>query len=303
MQFLFHKKQIICTDISDFFDTGKKIQVFVARLDQLHPIVSGNKIFKLWYYLQECNQHNKKALLTFGGAYSNHLVATAYACKTYGIAATGIVRGEEPGQLSPTLLACKEYGMNLIFMSRQAYKEIATQENTHGLLEEYNDPIIVPEGGYGKKGAMGASLITDLLAQKNATHICTAVGTATTLAGLSLSAHQNTKTIGIPVLKNLNDIPDRLFFLTGKTNHPNIKLFSNYHEGGYAKHTKKLIQFMNRFYTETHIPTDFVYTGKLMYAITDLIHKNYFKNGSKIICLQTGGLQGNMGLPAGTLIF
>ena len=303
MQFLFHKKQIICTDISSFFDPGKNIQVFVARLDQLHPIVSGNKIFKLAYYLQVCKQLPEKALLTFGGAYSNHLVATAFACKACGIAATGIVRGEEPEQWSPTLLACKEYGMNLIFVSREAYKKMAASENNKVLLEQYNDPIIVPEGGYGKQGALGASHIMDLLSQQNATHICTAVGTATTLAGLSLAADKSQEIIGIPVLKNISDIPQRLSYLTGKPVLPNIQVFPNYHEGGYAKHTKNEIDFMNRFFEKTQIPTDFVYTGKLMLAISDLVNKNYFNTGSKIICLHTGGLQGNTGLPPGTLIF
>ena len=281
----------------------KNISLSIARLDKIHEDVSGNKIFKLHYFIEECLRSSHKTLITFGGAFSNHLVATAFLCSQKGIKSFGIVRGEEPQILSHTLERCKDLGMSLKFISRQNYKNFdSDDEDIDALKNSFGDFTMVPEGGYHAAGAKGASLIMDVVRPNKFSHICTAVGTATTLAGLLLKKKMDQEIIAIPVIKNMIDIPERLNYLGVAADKIPI-VFGDYHFGGYAKHTKELISFMNSFYTETQIPTDFVYTAKMMYAVYDKINKGYFADGSNILCIHTGGLQGNKSLPQGTLIF
>jgi 1-aminocyclopropane-1-carboxylate deaminase len=281
------------------FLSEKGVSVTMLRLDKIHDEVSGNKLFKLHYFIETCLQTAHKTMLTFGGAFSNHLVATAFLCKEKGIKCIGVIRGEEPAILSHTLLRCKALGMQLHFISRNDYKNIG---NTDALINTFGNCTIVPEGGYGMDGAKGAALIMDIIKKENASHICTCVGTATTLAGLLLN-NSSAKTIAVPVIKNMVDINDRLLQLTGSRYGDNLTIFGDYHFGGYAKYNTELIAFMNTFYTKYTIPTDFVYTAKMMFAIFDKIKEGYFPKGSSIICLHTGGLQGNASLPNGMLIF
>ena len=282
---------------------NQNLSLTILRLDKIHEDVSGNKIFKLHYFIEECLKSSHKTLLTFGGAYSNHLVATAFLCNQKVIRSIGIVRGEEPKTLSHTLARCKKLGMELRFMSREVYQNFENNQDQISLIqEEFGDFTLVPEGGYNATGAKGASLIMDIANQQHFSHVCTSIGTATTLAGLLLRKEIGPNIIAIPVIKNMLDINERLHFLGVDTTNK-LTIFSDYHFGGYAKHTKELISFMNTFYKETQIPTDFVYTAKMMYAIYDKIKSGYFKNGSSILCIHTGGLQGNKSLPAGTLIF
>lgn len=283
--------------------TNQNLSLTVLRLDKIHEDVSGNKLFKLHYFLEECSASSHKTILTFGGAYSNHLIATAFLCNQKGFKSIGIVRGEQPQKLSHTLARCKQFGMELKFISREAYQKFDNFEQNVVELKKINGEFtIVPEGGYNAKGAKGASLIMDIIKNENFTHICTAVGTATTLAGLLLKQKIKHEVIAIPVIKNMHDIPERLNYLgVNENNKPTV--FCDYHFGGYAKHTNELICFMNTFFAETHIPTDFVYTAKMMYGIYEKIKSGYFAVGSKIVCIHTGGLQGNKSLPAGTLIF
>ncbi len=281
----------------------KNIKLQLARLDKIHPVISGNKLFKLHYFIDEAMQSNHKTMVSFGGAYSNHLVAIAFAGKESGLKSIGIVRGEEPKNLSHTLQQCLQYGMQLQFITRNEYKNTGQPDFINNLKLKYGDFTLVPEGGYHPLGAAGASLIMDLLKDKNATHICTATGTATTLAGLLLKAQQSQQVITVPVIKNMNDIEERLFYLINKKKHNNLQIFDDYHFGGYAKKTEELINFMNVFYANYGVPTDFVYTAKMMYAILDKINNNFFPAGSSIVCLHTGGLQGNQSLPPGTLLF
>ncbi|MEO5944454.1 MAG: pyridoxal-phosphate dependent enzyme [Ferruginibacter sp.] len=283
--------------------TQTNIQLLVARLDKIHPIVSGNKLFKLHYFLQEALATSHKTILTFGGAYSNHLVATAFACKELHLKSIGIVRGEKREILSGTLQQCIDFGMQLQFISRDEYKNADDENFNAQLKNNYGDFILVPEGGYTAKGATGAALIMQLLKNKNATHIVTATGTATTLAGLLLKAEKDQQIISVPVIKNMHDIEDRLLFLTGKNNFDCLQIFDGYHFGGYAKKTPELINFINDFYKEYAVPTDFVYTAKMMFGVMEKINNGYFPAGSTIICLHTGGLQGNLSLPPGTLIY
>jgi 1-aminocyclopropane-1-carboxylate deaminase len=280
----------------------KNISVSMLRLDQIHDVVSGNKLFKLHYFLEEAQKSNEKLVITFGGAYSNHLAATAFACKALGLKSIGFVRGEKADKLSHTLHFCIENGMQLEFMSREDYRRINDEEMRHYFYKKFGGHTLIPEGGYSTDGAMGAELICKYFIEKNFSHVCCAVGTATTFAGLINGSNDRCTTMGFSVLKDLLDIRERLSKLNVSVT-KKYAFIEDYHFNGYAKKTKHLIDFINDFYASNKIPLDFVYTGKLMYGVYDLIQKNYFPTGSKILCIHTGGLQGNNSLPAGTLNF
>jgi 1-aminocyclopropane-1-carboxylate deaminase len=271
--------------------TNDKVFVEVLRLDLLHNIISGNKFFKLRFFIDEALKCNK-TITTFGGAFSNHIVATAYACKINKIPCKGIIRGEKPLNLSITLQHAIDYGMKLEFVNRKFYKQIST--NYHNL----NNELVIPEGGFGELGFKGAATINDLFDNKyNA--IITAVGTGTTIAGLS--ANPIPEIIGINVLKgNAEDTIQNIKKLHSSAN---INLLTDYHFGGYAKKNNQLLQFMNWLYKTENLPSDFVYTGKMFYGLYQLIHSNYFKPQAKILAIHTGGLQGNLSLEEGSLIF
>ncbi|MGI8583438.1 MAG: 1-aminocyclopropane-1-carboxylate deaminase/D-cysteine desulfhydrase [Chitinophagaceae bacterium] len=282
--------------------TEKNISLSILRLDKIHPQVSGNKFFKLYYFLEKAISEQKK-IITFGGAYSNHLAAAAHACKIFGIDCIGIVRGEESKILSHTLLFCKEQGMQLEFITRENYKRKNDIDFEKKLDDKFGDHVLIPEGGHNREGSDGAALISNFYRNEGFNYICCAVGTATTLSGLISSSSHPQNVIGINVLKNLTDVDSRINSLLGDTLNKNLSLINDYHFGGYAKKSMELLLFMNKFYEEFAIPTDFVYTAKLMFGIFELIKKKYFPVGSKIICIHTGGLQGNFSLPTGALKF
>ncbi len=279
----------------DFFGKNN-VEVFMLRLDEIHPVISGNKLFKLIYFLEEAKKSTHKKIITFGGAYSNHLAATAFACKELKIESVGIVRGEKPKVLSPTLLFCLENEMQLEFTNRDSYRKINEKDFLEQLKNKYGEHILIPEGGFSIEGKQGAGLINEYFNDKDFTHVCVPVGTATTFAGLVDSNKNETEFMGFGVLKNFNDIEKR--FAELKVNsQKKYYFFNDYHFGGYAKKTDELIAFMNEFYKENKIALDFVYTAKMMFGVRDLIQKNYFPERCKILCIHTGGLQGN-GLPA-----
>jgi 1-aminocyclopropane-1-carboxylate deaminase/D-cysteine desulfhydrase-like pyridoxal-dependent ACC family enzyme len=280
----------------------KHIRVSMLRLDEIHPIISGNKLFKLYYFLDEARNSSHKKIITFGGAFSNHLAATAFACKEMNIKSVGIVRGEKPFRLSHTLLFCLDQGMELQFISRGDYKKINEKEFLEGLKKQLGECILIPEGGFSIKGKEGASLITQTFDSSGFTHICVAVGTATTFAGIIEGSSNQCDVTGFSVLKNMHDINKRLHSLEVNSS-KKYSFVADYHFGGYAKKTDELMSFMNSFYIENNIPLDFVYTAKMMFGVNDLVQKNYFPPGSNILCIHTGGLQGNQSLPEGTLIF
>jgi 1-aminocyclopropane-1-carboxylate deaminase len=277
--------------------TEKKVMASVLRLDKIHPLVSGNKWFKLRYYLQEAKEQQKKTIVTFGGAWSNHILATAAACKINQLDCIGIIRGEQAATLSPTLIQAKELGMQLIFVSREDYakKKIPDEINRK---ENY----FIKEGGYGTIGINGAATILEFCEKETYTHICCAVGTGTMMAGIIKSTSPQQQVIGISVLKNNMDLYDEVRSLL-TTKATNFQILHDYHFGGYAKHKSALIDFMNTFYQQTNIPSDFVYTGKLFYGITDLIRTDFFSPGSRLLLIHSGGLQGNSSLSNRTLIF
>jgi 1-aminocyclopropane-1-carboxylate deaminase len=274
--------------------------ISVLRLDLVHPVISGNKWFKLRHYLARAARTGRRTVLTFGGAYSNHILATAAACREAGLSAIGIIRGERASFLNPTLSEAERLGMQLHFISRTCYREKKIPEE---LWEQHprSEVMVVPEGGYGTLGLRG---IADLLSTERTgsyTHILSAVGTGTTLAGLALGAEEGQKVIGIAVMKNggleasvQRLLPRRL---------PDLTILHRFHQGGYARHTPELLRFMNDWYATTGIPSDFVYTGKLFFAADQLLKEGYFPPGSRLLLVHTGGLQGNRSLPKGTLIF
>jgi 1-aminocyclopropane-1-carboxylate deaminase/D-cysteine desulfhydrase-like pyridoxal-dependent ACC family enzyme len=289
--------QRICSDDIE----KKEIELLVARLDQINSIISGNKIFKLHYFITNALKKNIKLVVTKGGYYSNHLVATAYYTKVNNLKSIGIIRGEKPKILSHTLKDCIKYGMQLIYVSRNDYNN---EDLIQSMLQyEFKSYEFIPEGGFHPTGAKGASMIMNKINQLKATHVITAIGTATTIAGLVRNNCNHSEIIGVSVLKGLNDTNERLSFLNNHSFSKSPTIFHDYHFGGYAKYDSKLIKSMNEFYNNHKIPTDFVYTGKMIYGLLDLIKADYFKKGSKIIALHTGGLQGNQSLPINTLVF
>lgn len=277
-------------------------RVDVFRLDLLHPVVSGNKWFKLKEYLKEAKAFDKKIIASFGGAYSNHIVAMAAAAQMNGLKSIGIIRGEKPKQLSHTLQQAMNFGMELYFISREAYKEKTIPAEVSA-QHDANEIYSINEGGYGNKGVEGAKDILSQTETSAYTHIIAAVGTGTTIAGLTEASNSNQKLIGISVLKNNFSLQEEIESLISKDNQKRFSLIHDYHFGGYAKCTQQLFDFMNEWFRQTNIPSDFVYTGKLFFAVNDLVQKNYFPEKSRLLVIHSGGLQGNQSLPKGTLIF
>ena len=268
----------------------------MLRLDLIHPICSGNKFFKLKYYLEDAITKKQKTVKTYGGAWSNHIVATAFLANYCGLKSIGIIRGEEPKVWSKTLLHAKEFGMDFEFVSRSEFSNYQNQV-------EDNDIYTIPQGGFGTLGVKGAAEIALCTDYNQYSHIICACGTGTMLAGLIHASQPSQKCIGISVLKNPElhfEVEQLLSYFPKKTNYI---VLNNYHFGGYAKKNNSLLDFINQFYNNHNIPTDFIYTAKMVYAIENLIENGFFKSGSKILSIHSGGLQGNGSLKNGTLDF
>jgi D-cysteine desulfhydrase len=268
------------------------VQVDVLRLDKLHPIVSGNKWFKLKGHLPLVPPG--KPILTFGGAWSNHLVATAYAAQQAGITAIGIIRGEQPATPSATLEEAAGYGMQLEFISRQQYQQKEDPVFVGELLRRFPGAYIIPEGGGGLPGIKGSEDILRIADTSVYTHIACAIGTGATFQGLRLAATRQQTIIGVPVLKG---------FAPPATEDSNSLFLPHYHFGGYARHPQTLLDFMNQFYRDAGIPTDIVYTGKLFFAMTQSVREGLFPAHSRLLIIHSGGLQGNRSLAPGKLEF
>jgi 1-aminocyclopropane-1-carboxylate deaminase/D-cysteine desulfhydrase-like pyridoxal-dependent ACC family enzyme len=286
-------KKITTDKIQEPFLENKKVELDVLRLDKIHPVISGNKWFKLKYHLDNFNAGNYKGILTFGGAWSNHILATAGACYLEKINCVGIIRGERPEVPSATLVEANKYGMELRFIPREAYSQRTTDEFLESLKKEFPLYYIIPEGGAGPEGEKGAAEILRHIDRKNYTHIACAVGTGTMFNGIKNALSADQQLIGIVVLKGWKE--DK------KSN--TGKLICDYHFGGYAKYNSVLIHFMNDLFSSTGIPTDIVYTGKLAYGIFDMIKNDHFFPASKILMIHSGGLQGNASLQKDSLIF
>ncbi len=271
------------------------IQLFIKREDFLHPIISGNKFRKLKYNIQEAKKLGHTKLLTFGGAYSNHILAVAGAGAEFGFSTIGIIRGEELESKiaeNPTLAKAQELGMRFYFVSRTAYRDKEEITFVNHLQEKFGNFYLIPEGGTNELAIKGCEEILTSEDKSYFTHIACAVGTGGTISGLINSSGQKQQIIGFSSLKGafLSDVIRN--FATQENWHTNC----DYHFGGYGKVSDELISFLNRFYQETRIPLDPVYTGKMMFGIFDLIEKDYFPPGAKILAIHTGGLQGIPGM-------
>ncbi len=272
----------------------KKVLLFIKREDLIHPFISGNKFRKLKYNLLEAKKKGHDTLLTYGGAFSNHIAATAYAGREAKMRTIGVIRGEElrtKWHENPTLAFAGRQGMQFHFLSREAYREKTTSGELQKLEALFGRFYELPEGGSNSLAVKGCEeMLTSRDFQFDV--VCAAVGTGTTLAGISNAASSEQSVLGFPSLKGdflKEDI--RKFAFKGNWN-----LQTEYHFGGYAKVTRELIEFMNRFKQETQVPLDPVYTGKLLYGILDMVKKDRFKPNSSLLAIHTGGLQGRIGM-------
>lgn len=286
-----HFGDVSIEHINDVQLNSAAIKLDVLRLDKIHPVVSGNKWFKLKYHLQQAIKNDCTAVATFGGAFSNHILATAYCCNKEKIPCTGFIRGEEPAHYSQTLLDAKALNMQLVFLSREDY---ANKKSRIGVSAS---TYFIPEGGYGEKGAKGAKEILKLVPQLSQyNYIICACGTGTMLAGLANAGLSHQQYIGISVMKNNFSLKNEVLSLANDEAKCRIEVLHDYHFGGYAKYTQSLIDFINKTYQAYQLPLDFVYTAKALYAIYDLAKKKYFDVNSKILFIHSGGLQGNRSL-------
>ena len=272
------------------------ISLFIKRDDLIHPIISGNKFRKLKYNLIEAKNQKKITLLTFGGAFSNHILAVSAAGKEYGFDTIGIIRGEELEdkiETNPTLQKAKEFGMVFDFISRQEYRNKNNPEFLKKLKEKFGEFYLIPEGGTNEFAIKGCEeILTE--DDKNFDFICCAIGTGGTISGIINSSNENQKILGFPVLKGDFLTEDIRKF----AKKDNWELVTDYHFGGYAKYDATLIEFINNFYEKYQIPLDPIYTSKMVFGVLDLIEKEYFPPKSKILVIHTGGLQGINGINA-----
>ncbi len=270
------------------------ITLHIKREDTLHPFISGNKYRKLKYNLLEAKKQERIGLLTFGGAFSNHIAATAFAGKEAGFKTIGIIRGEElmyNWKENPTLKMASEHGMQFNFVSRSKYRDWGNPEFQNQLKEKFGNFYLLPEGGTNNLAVQGCEEILTR-EDKHFDIICSCVGTGGTIAGLINSAYSNQTVLGFPALKGDFLKEDILKFARNE----NWDLISDYHFGGYAKVDGVLVNFINAFRKETGIPLDPVYTGKMVYGIMDLVKRGFFKSKTRILAIHTGGLQGIAGM-------
>jgi 1-aminocyclopropane-1-carboxylate deaminase len=271
-----------------------QVSLFVKREDRIHPIISGNKYRKLKYNLIEAKNLGFQTLLTFGGAFSNHIAATACVGYEQNFDTIGIIRGEElktKWEENPTLKLAASHGMRLYFVDRETYKNKQQQGFVAFLKKKYGGFYLLPEGGANALAVKGCE---EILKESDDEFdvVCSAVGTGGTLAGLVNSAQPNQRIMGFPVLKGDFLKQDIRKFASNK----NWELVNDYHFGGYAKINKDLVEFINRFKKETGIALDPIYTGKMMFGIFDMVKKGTFNKNTKILAIHTGGLQGISGM-------
>jgi 1-aminocyclopropane-1-carboxylate deaminase len=315
--YLKYKILHIKPSIQSISSFSRSQKVDLLRLDSLHPIVSGNKFYKLRFYIAAAIQNGCSTVVSFGGPYSNHIVALAFTAKEAKLKSIGYIRTNADEPMTPSLAEAKAYGMELVYLGRTDFQ--SKKASILELSATKSDTYFIDEGGYGSIGAKGAATI---LSEQDTTHydyIICAVGTGTMLAGCINAASPNQKIIGIPVLKNEGSIENEINALLLDKNNPNYDssndssndkinshpytLLHQFHQGGYAKTNSMMIDFMNRLWDTEKIPTDIVYTSKLLFGVEQLIQENYFEKNASILVIHSGGLQGNRSLPVGTLKF
>jgi 1-aminocyclopropane-1-carboxylate deaminase len=275
----------------------KNIHLYIKREDLIHPWVSGNKWRKLKYNLDFTLQNNIQTVITFGGAFSNHLYATAGACSLLGIKSVGIIRGEIDTQ-NPTLKFCMDKNMTLIPVSRSAYREKEASKEIQNIIYKYPDALVIPEGGTNLLALKGVGEIWVELNHQLGTqpdYITLAAGTGGTTAGLLSHNNYPTNIISYSALKS-DHLENEILNLANGKNKEKLTMVTDYHFGGYGKWTYELIQFIRDFESMTGIPLDHVYNGKAMYGLLEMISQDYFPQGSTVVHVHTGGLQGLAGL-------
>lgn len=274
----------------------KGVRLSMRRLDMVHPLVSGNKFFKLKYNIAEAKMQGKSLFLTFGGAFSNHIHSVAAAGKILGFKTIGVIRGEEAFPLNPTLKFATEAGMRLHYVDRETYRNKNQEDFLEELKKQFGDFFLIPEGGTNAYAIRGTQEILNA-GDAHFSHIAVAVGTGGTFAGLASSLHSNQSLLGFSSLKGdfiheeINSLLERYQIQAqGETT-----ILDQYHFGGYAKHKPELLDFMMDFFEQTGIPLDPVYTGKMMFGLFDQVKNNAYAQGSHILAMHTGGLQGIFG--------
>jgi len=271
---------------------GKVSAIDMLRLDMLHPVISGNKWYKLRLNLAWAQDHGRQTVVTFGGAWSNHLVATAFAARQFSIKSVGIVRGAQES-LTQTLKDCREYGMELIFVSREDYALRHQPEWAEDMVRHFDEIYIIPEGGANERGRMGAGLINRFI-DDHYTHIILAVGTGTTMAGLRNALPVEQYMMGVVPMKHTGEQTHYISSHTDAGKVGSWELLAEPLGGGFGKWNEILTGFMNDFYTENKIPLDVVYTSKMMYKVKAMLDDNHFSSCDRILCIHSGGLQGNV---------
>lgn len=274
--------------VHDSVLTNSEIRLFVKREDLNHPFVSGNKWWKLKNNLIDAQKQRSRALLTFGGAYSNHLYATAAAACELGFDSIGIIRGEEVLPLNSTLLFARDHGMKLHFISRETYRQKSKPQFINELHDQFGDFYLIPEGGSNELAVAGVEEFAKSL-DFNFDYLCCPVGTGGTLAGLIKGQCGERKVFGFSSLKNGEYLSDEVRRLGGS--YLNWEINIDYHFGGYAKSTAALLAFIEGFERKHHIPLEYIYTGKMIFGVFDLVKKGFFKKGSTLLAIHTGGIR------------
>lgn len=275
---------------------NKGVELAVMRLDLIHAGVSGNKFFKLNYNLAQAKLENQTTLLTFGGAYSNHIYATAVAAKETGFQSIGILRGEPTLPLNPTLAHAKSLGMQFHYLNRETYRTKNSPYFFHELVDKFGKFYLIPEGGTNALAIKGTGEILSKTTE-NYTHIATSIGTGGSYAGLASALLPSQQLIGFSALKGvfIHSEISRLLSDNQIKSNGSLEINTSYHFGGYGKYTPELIHFIWEFYENFGLITDPIYTGKLAFGIWDMILKDKFAASSKILLIHSGGLQGNIG--------
>lgn len=274
-----------------FLVEQNNVQLSVLREDLIHTAISGNKYRKLKYNLKAFKEGDFTKLLTFGGGYSNHIYATAAAGKEFGISTIGVIRGEElisKIDENPTLNFARDCGMQLKFISRELYRKKYESKFLNIFKTEFPSTYFLPEGGTNLLAVKGCKEILGKHTQEF-DFICCPIGTGGTISGIINSAESHQKVLGFPALKDSDYLGNEIKKFVTRSNY---SLIQNYHFGGFAKSNDELIDFINNFKRNFGLTLDPVYTAKMAYGICDLIQKNYFEKGTKILMIHTGGLQG-----------
>lgn len=274
--------------------TQANLALDIKRDDLIHPFVSGNKWRKLKFNFKQCQAEDKDTLLTFGGAYSNHIAATAYAGNQMGVKTVGVIRGDEFNTLNTTLDFAQKNGMYLHFVSRSDYKKKSESYFLEELKALFGDVFIIPEGGANWYGVQGCYSILEEVNQPY-DFICCAAGTGTTAAGIFNSKSDDQKLVVFPAIKGAEELINDIIKWKETPDLDTLAIITDYHFGGYAKLNNELINFANEFYLNHQIPLDLIYTAKMMYGLFNLIEKKYFPKNSRILVIHSGGLQGNEG--------